>query len=80
MSEQVKRTRHTPAHGRLARLTQTRLPGDPELVEAQRAVAEIKATRLIEQAVALAPPLAPDVRRRLAEILAGTSDAEQVSA
>jgi len=69
-----KRSRHTTAHGHLAALTKHRRPGDPELVAAQREVAEIKAERLIRDLVAQAPPISLDVRRRLAEILSGTAD------
>lgn len=72
----AKRSRHTPAHGRLARLSQDRPPGDPDLVAAQREVAAIKAERIIRDVVEQAPPLAPDVRARLAEILSAPTAGE----
>lgn len=69
----AKRSRHTPAHGRLARLSKDRGPDDPAVVELRQQVAEIKAERIIRDVVAAAPPLSAETRQRLAEILAPTT-------
>lgn len=61
----------TAERARVASLSRSRTPDDPELIEARR---NLRAERLadhIEKVVAEAPPLTPQQRDRLAGLLRG---------
>lgn len=57
------------ARGRVAALTRSRLPNDPTLVDARRALATERLAELIEKTLANAPPLTDSQRLRLSELL-----------
>jgi hypothetical protein len=56
---------------RVAALTRTRDPGDPELADARARLAEARVAEYIERTVADMAPLSPDARARLAVLLLG---------
>ncbi len=59
--------------GRVAALSRSRTPDDPELVEARRALADELLAARIARLVAEAPPLTPEQRDRLAGLLRGSA-------
>lgn len=59
----------TTDRARVASLSRSRTPDDPELVAARRDLRATRAESYIRELVASAPPLTPDQRRRLAVLL-----------
>ena len=61
----------TVAHrkARVASLTRSRTPDDPEFVAAKRDLAEANIADYLEKVLAAAPPLTDEQRSRLAELL-----------
>lgn len=57
--------------GRVAALTRSRTPDDPELVSARRDLAAERIAEHIAKVVAEAPPLSAEQRDRLAVLLRG---------
>ena len=57
--------------GRVAALTRSRTPDDPELVAARRDLAAANLAAYIRRTVAAAPPLLDEQRDRLAVLLRG---------
>jgi len=54
---------------RIGALSRDRKPDDPELVDARRALAEIKLAEHIDKALSGWPPLTDEQRAKLAELL-----------
>lgn len=54
---------------RVAALTRSRKSDDPDLVDARRNLAAERLAAYIEKTVAAAPPLTPEQRTRLTELL-----------
>lgn len=54
---------------RVAALTRSRTSDDPDLVDARRNLAAERLAAYIEKTVAAAPPLTPEQRTRLTELL-----------
>ena len=72
----------TKARGKVAALTRSRTPDDPELVEARNKLRESRAAHeaerfvaYVERIVAEAPPLTDEQRDKLAVLLRGGGDA-----
>jgi hypothetical protein len=63
----------THERARVARLTQTRAPGDPDLVAARRDLRAARAEDYIKRLVDSAPPLTEAQRSRLAVLLTGAA-------
>jgi hypothetical protein len=61
--------------GRVAALSRSRTPDDPDLLAARRALAEANLTSEINRAAATAPPFTAEQRERLVALLSGGSDA-----
>lgn len=57
--------------GRVAALTRSRTPDDPELVAARRDLAAANLAAYVSRVVAAAPPLSAEQRDRLAILLRG---------
>lgn len=60
---------------RVASLTRSRTPDDPELIAAKTALKTANIAEFIERALAAAPPLTDDQRRTLANLLQGGATA-----
>lgn len=56
---------------RVAALTRSRTPDDPDLVTARRNLAALSIEDYVSKIVAEAPPLSPEQRDRIAAILRG---------
>ena len=56
---------------RVAALTRSRTNDDPELIEARRNLTAEKLAAYIRRTVDTAPPLTPEQRERLAQLLRG---------
>jgi len=54
-----------------AALSRSRRPDDPELLDARRQLAASVLEKHVAKVVALAPPLTPDQRDRIATLLSG---------
>ncbi len=65
----------THERARVASLTRSRKPDDPELVDARRNMRTERLAEYIKRTVDAAPPLTEDQRDRLALLLRGRSDA-----
>lgn len=61
--------------GRVAALTRSRPPDDPELVEARRDLAAEVIAQHVAKVLAKAPPLTDQQRDRIAALLRGSGDA-----
>ncbi len=59
----------TTERARVASLSRSRVPDDPDLVAARRDLRAARAEEYIRQVVDAAPPLTDDQRRQLAAIL-----------
>lgn len=55
--------------GRVASLTRSRPPDDPELIEARRNLRAARASEYVQQLVASSPPLTQEQRSHLAALL-----------
>lgn len=55
--------------GRVAALSRSRRPDDPELIDARRQLAAANIASYVERAVAKAPPLTAEQRDRIAILL-----------
>lgn len=55
---------------RVAVLTRHRPPADPELIDARRRMGEESLIVAVSNAVAKAPPITPELRRRVLHLLA----------
>jgi hypothetical protein len=64
----------TIERARVASLTRSRTPDDPELIEARRNMRAARLEDVIRRTVAAAPPLTPEQRDRLAVLLRATPD------
>jgi hypothetical protein len=60
-------------HGRVASLTRSRNPDDPDLLAAKRDLRAARAEDYIRELAAAAPPLTAEQRDRLALLLRGPS-------
>jgi hypothetical protein len=65
----------THERARVASLTRSRKPDDPDLVDARRKLRAERLAAQITKAVDAAPPLTAEQRDRLALLLRGGSDA-----
>ncbi|MCU1590248.1 MAG: hypothetical protein JWP11_1504 [Frankiales bacterium] len=63
----------THERARVARLSQTRRPDDPDLAEARQKLRAARAEDYIRKLVDAAPPLSAEQRSRLAVLLNGAS-------
>lgn len=61
---------------RIASLTRSRQPDDPELVDARRNLAALRLEECVRKTVADAPPLTAEQRDRIAAILRGGGSAD----
>lgn len=61
----------TVERARVASLSRSRTPDDPELLDARRNLRAERLAAHIEKVVAEAPPLTPEQRDRLAVLLTG---------
>ncbi len=68
-------SRFTHERARVASLTRSRKPDDPELVDARRNMRTERLAEYIKRTVDAAPPLTEDQRDRLALLLRGRSNA-----
>ncbi|MGV7258243.1 hypothetical protein PJI20_27530 [Mycobacterium kansasii] len=59
----------TAERARIASLTRSRTPDDPELIEARRALRAERLADYITRTLAAAPPLSEEQLTRLAELL-----------
>jgi hypothetical protein len=57
--------------GQVAALSRSRLPTDPELIEARRTLAAENLAKYVANVIAKAPPLTAEQRDRIASILHG---------
>ena len=69
----------TAERARVASLTRSRTPDDPDLVEARRNLKAARLEQYIERVVDEAPPLTQAQRDRLAGLLRGGLDAAGVA-
>jgi len=61
----------THHRARVASLTRSRLPDDPELVDARRTLRAIRLADHVAETLSQAPPLSADQRRTIAALLIG---------
>lgn len=61
----------TSERARIASLTRSREPDDPDLIEARRSLGVLRAEEKVRQAVAGVPDLTAEERTRLATIVIG---------
>jgi hypothetical protein len=61
----------TSGRGRVAALSRSRHPDDPELITARRDLAALNLEQYVLRVVAEAPPLSDEQRDRIAAILRG---------
>lgn len=59
----------THERARIGALSRSRTPDDPDLIDARRNLAYIRAEDYINELVSAAPPLTDDQRNRLASLL-----------
>lgn len=71
-----RETAHTPDHGRLGGLAKAHGPNHPEVLRLREQLAAERAERLVREVAASMPPLSPETRARLAEILAAPTAGE----
>lgn len=64
----------TAERARVAALTRSRQPDDPQLLDARRDLAAARLEEYIERTVAAAPPLTPAQRDRLSALLSGREE------
>lgn len=61
----------THERARVASLTRSRTPDDPDLLDARRNLTAANLAAYIKRTVDAAPPLSPEQRQRLAALLSG---------
>ncbi len=54
---------------RVAALTRSRAPHDPDLIDARRSLAAANLEKYVEKVIAAAPPLTAEQRERIADLL-----------
>jgi hypothetical protein len=69
----------TSERARLASLTRSRTPDDPDLIAARRNLRAARLEDYIRRTVDAAPPLTPEQRDRLAVLLRAPSDASRAA-